>query len=88
MPDVGRVHVTQWPTYPRGAHGGARLADVREDGGGAGATPLRVPVQVFAANRDPNDQGIELWILLHGCRERVQLIRDDCLTARTPDPEK
>ena len=85
MPDVSRVDVSEGPVDAGGGHGGAGLADVVEDAGCAGA----VPVEVFAADGDADhDTSFQLWILLHGCRERVEFVRDDRLAARTPDSEQ
>ena len=72
LPDVGRVHVPERPVHARGAHGGACLADVGEDIGRAGA----LPIQVFAADRDADDEAVELRVLFHGGRQCFELIRN------------
>lgn len=73
------------PVDTGGKHGGARLADVVEDAGCAGA----VAIEVFAADRDPDyDAVFELWILLYGGRECVEFVRDYRLAARAPDSEQ
>lgn len=85
LPDVGRVDVAERPVDAGGKHGGARLADVVEDAGCAGA----VAIEVFAADGDADyDAVFELWILLYGGCECVEFVRDYRLAARAPDSEQ
>ena len=88
MPDVGRVDVSERPVHLGLAHGRAGLADVVEDRARVGARAGWVAIQVFAANGDADDVRAELGILLDGCGECVQLVRDGCLPRRAPDPEQ